>query len=458
MKAGYGEPLRRFFSEKAWVRAVVDFGHAKQIFEEADVFPSIIVVEKPRHATAAPPQSVRVCAIPREQLRLDDLYQQVFQKGFAIDRKSLTNASWRIEPPGLLRLLKKIEAIGKPLREFAGKKPLFGIKTGLNEAYLIDSATRLSLITEDRVCESMFKPYLRGQDIKRWTPDWNGLWIILLKSSGNHKWPWSGKSESAAEKIFQEAFPPVFKRVKKFEAQLRARSDKGTYWWELRSCGYYDVFEREKLMWQDIGYHSRFCLTNVGLVSEATCFALDTTDHWVLAVLNSPLIWCWLWRNTIHGKDEALRLKSLYTERIPIREIDNVQRRTVELMVCRLIQMSATQQKSRRGFIGWLLADFGIEKPSAKLQLPAELDADTLVSEVERVRGRKLPLTAAGEKRLREEHARTVVPARALAAEMLTLERTLSELVNQAYGLTPEEIALMWKTAPPRMPIPPQIS
>jgi hypothetical protein len=54
MKAGYGEPLRRFFSEKAWVRSVVDFGHAKQIFEEVDVFPSIILVEKP---TEAPPRT-----------------------------------------------------------------------------------------------------------------------------------------------------------------------------------------------------------------------------------------------------------------------------------------------------------------------------------------------------------------------------------------------------------------
>jgi hypothetical protein len=35
------------------------------------------------------------------------------------------------------------------------------------------------------------------------------------------------------------------------------------------------------------------------------------------------------------------------------------------------------------------------------------------------------------------------------------LERTLSDLVNQAYGLTPVEIELLWKTAPPRMPIPP---
>jgi hypothetical protein len=48
-----------------------------------------------------------------------------------------------------------------------------------------------------------------------------------------------------------------------------------------------------------------------------------------------------------------------------------------------------------------------------------------------------------------------VTAARALAAETLKLERTLSDLVNQAYGLTPAEIALMWQTAPPRMPIQP---
>jgi hypothetical protein len=90
-----------------------------------------------------------------------------------------------------------------------------------------------------------------------------------------------------------------------------------------------------------------------------------------------------------------------------------------------------------------------------QIQAASELDADTLVSEVERVRGRKQPLTAAGQKRLREEYTRTIVPARALAAEMYQLECALSDLVNQAYGLTPEEIDLMWKTAPPRMPISP---
>jgi len=65
LKAGYGEPLRRFFAESAWVASVVDFGHAKQIFQEADVFPSILVFRKP--TAKAPPSISHVCAIPRER-------------------------------------------------------------------------------------------------------------------------------------------------------------------------------------------------------------------------------------------------------------------------------------------------------------------------------------------------------------------------------------------------------
>ena len=55
---------------------------------------------------------------------------------------------------------------------------------------------------------------------------------------------------------------------------------------------------------------------------------------------------------------------------------------------------------------------------------------------------------------MREEYTRTIAPARTLAAETLKLERTLNDLVNEAYNLTPPEIELLWKTAPPRMPIP----
>jgi hypothetical protein len=77
------------------------------------------------------------------------------------------------------------------------------------------------------------------------------------------------------------------------------------------------------------------------------------------------------------------------------------------------------------------------------------------VSEVKRIRGKKQPLSSAGLHALWDEYTRTIEPVRVLAAETSKLEPTLSDLVNQAYALTPAEIDLMWKTAPPRMPIPP---
>ena len=87
MKSGYGEPLRRFFAENAWIESVVDFGHAKQIFEEADVFPSIIVARRPTEAPK--PATARLCTIPREQLRIDDLSRQIEREGVELPLSQL---------------------------------------------------------------------------------------------------------------------------------------------------------------------------------------------------------------------------------------------------------------------------------------------------------------------------------------------------------------------------------
>jgi hypothetical protein len=88
MKSGYGEPLRRFFSEGAWMKSVVDFGHAKQIFADADVFPSIIVACKP--TAGLKPKTARLCSIPREQLRIDDLSRQIETEGIELPLHQLS--------------------------------------------------------------------------------------------------------------------------------------------------------------------------------------------------------------------------------------------------------------------------------------------------------------------------------------------------------------------------------
>jgi hypothetical protein len=101
--------------------------------------------------------------------------------------------------------------------------------------------------------------------------------------------------------------------------------------------------------------------------------------------------------------------------------------------------------------------EYVIEKPSNKLLAGTELDSDTGVGGVKRIRGKKLPLTVAGVHGLRAEYTRTIAPALALAlaAEALKLERLPSAERGIRSAECPAEIDLMWKTAPPRMPISP---
>lgn len=108
----------------------------------------------------------------------------------------------------------------------------------------------------------------------------------------------------------------------------------------------------------------------------------------------------------------------------------------------------------RRTILDRRRVEHEIDKPTQRLQALLDLDSDAFVAEIKKVRGKQKPLSAAALKSLRDEHAASIEPARALAAESLALERELSDLVNAAYGLTPAEVALLWQTAPPRMPIP----
>jgi hypothetical protein len=449
LKAGYGEPLRRFFAQSAWVKSVVDFGHAKQIFQDADVFPSILVVRKPSADT--PPPTAHVCAIPREQLRLDDLSRQIEAEGFEVRRDRLGADAWSLESPGVVALLEKIRRVGVPLKEFARSIPYRGILTGFNEAFLLDTAMKERLVAADPKSADLFKPYLRGQDVNRWQAEWAGLWMLALKSSGNHPWPWAN-SGKRAEAVFAATYPAIHAHVSQYRDALEKRQDQGEHWWELRACAYWEKFDRPKLMYQEIQYHPCYLLDRGKVLANNKVFFIPVDDPYLLGVVNSPLMWWHNWRYLPHMKDEALTPVAFLLESLPIAKPTEETRKAGGAAVQRLIDITAQAHKGRRAVLDWLKVEFAVEKPSQKLQDVANLDADTLATEVQKARGKKKPLSVAQEKALKDEHARSVRPLQALAAEARQLERRVAELVNAAYGLTAEEVALLWRTAPPRMP------
>ena len=173
-KLGYAEELRGVFGDKGWLEFIADFGHAKHFFPGADVFPCVLVVQKPMPGKDAP-DSADVCVIPRALVPKKGLQEAVKEATFPLPRLSFTRDAWVLEPKPVMDLLDKIRRNGVPLADYAGVNPKNGIKTGLNEAYLITAAERDRLVQDNPACTSIIKPCLRGQDIDRWYSPDSGL-------------------------------------------------------------------------------------------------------------------------------------------------------------------------------------------------------------------------------------------------------------------------------------------
>ncbi|HAT13810.1 MAG TPA: type I restriction endonuclease subunit M, partial [Microcoleaceae bacterium UBA11344] len=455
LRSGYGEPLRRFFACQGLLEQIIDFGHAP-IFEDADTFPCIVAVRKPNlspsiseteseieQGKSEPNSSAIVCPVPREDLANINLTQYVQEHGYQISRSRFSADAWSLETPAVDELMQKIKRVGVPLKDFAGVKPLYGIKTGFNEAFLIDEATKNSLVQADPKSAEIIKPYLRGQDIKRWSPEWANLWMIFTNKDMNI-----------------ENYSSVKKYLEKYRNKLEAKAGR-QLWWQLQApSNNAHLFEQTKIVWQDLAWNSKFCLDTEKLYTNDLCFIIPSNDTWILSVLNSPLIWSWLWRNTIHGKDEVLRLKNIYTEIIPIAPPTDQIRAEVEPIVSRLIEITKINQATHQDVLQWLQLTYKIEKLGQKIEDFSSLSFQEFVEEIRKRMPKTKssdPLGVAGLKAVRETYNEYAPPIQSRKAEALRLEHRLSDLVNQAYGLTPEEIDLMWKTAPPRMPIARQI-
>ncbi len=326
MRAGYGEPLRAFFAREGVLELIIDFGHAP-IFEDADVFPCILVLEKPsltNEQVYLAERQVQVMTFPRTELvrasqNKLSLRYYVSEHSERIPQSRFGRGPWNLESSAVEDLLAKIQAVSLPLSEFAGVKSLYGIKTGLNEAFLIDTLTKNRLIHDDPRADEIIRPCVRGQDIRRWAPKWADLWMIVLKSSGDFSWPWSDVSDTAiAEYIFQRTFPSIHHHLKLREEKLRNRQDQGRHWWELRACAYYHIFESPKIITQDLATYSWYCFGNQRLYPINTCYIWPTTDLYLLGWLCSPTVWWICHRILQHSINDTLRMFGEQVKTLPI--------------------------------------------------------------------------------------------------------------------------------------------
>lgn len=451
LRAGYGEPLRRCFAARAELEEILDFGHAP-IFEDADTFPCIIVAHRRPEPPGPEAPLVQVCPIPRDRPAELALDNYVHEYGYPVPWSRFGAAPWSLEPPAVESLMQAIRERGVPLAEFVGVKPMYGIKTGLNEAFLIDEATRATLMRQDPRCAEIIKPYLRGQDIKRWVPDWQGQWMIFTRRGIN-----------------LDAYPAVRAHLEGFRERLEPRPEgwdrntagewpgrkPGKYaWYEIQdSVEYWQAFEQPKILYQEIQFYPQYGFSDGPLYGNNKVFLLQTADLYLLGVLNSPLLWWYNWRYLPHMKDEALNPAGFRMESLPIAEPTPAIRQEIEEHAGAALELTRTAQRETRDLLRWLRLEYGVETPGQRLEAFAALSGDDFTAEVLKRRPKGAPrLNPKTLAEIADTHRQYATNALARAAALRTHEQRIAERVFAAYRLSAAEQDLLWRTAPPRMP------
>ncbi len=352
LRAGYGAGLRAFLTREAALDRLVDFGHAP-MFEGAQVFPCIVSLR--RRAGGCDDGDLRVCEVPRDAEQ-GELREVVSRASHCVPRQRLGEAPWALESPAAAALLDKLRGCGTTLADLAGGTPRYGIKTGLNAAFVVDDSTRARLVAEDPRSAEILRPFLRGRDLSRWRPREASQTLIFTRRGTD-----------------LDRYPAIRRHLEGFRPRLEPRPTRwrsadgsrwpgrkpGAYrWYEIQDAvDYFEVFERPKILTQDLATHPRFCLDRSGAYPINTCYAWPTDDLYVLGWLCSPLAWWVMHRTLQRGINDTLRMFTAQVATLPVAEPAPALRAAVEDVVGELIEVAADRRPELEARLSQLILD-----------------------------------------------------------------------------------------------------
>lgn len=282
MRSGYGKGLRELLAQNM-IKTVIDFCELHVFTASTD--PAIVILTKEKIDNA---NQVFVAVI-KEDLELTDLNIALKERGILLHQINLKHEGWNIESQEGFSIVEKLRGKGIPLKKYVHNRIYYGIKTGLNEAFVIDEQTRDILIKEDPNSAKLIRKWIRGRDIKRWYAEWN-QWYVIVFPYGYHSQ--------------LEQYPAILRHLSKFEKELKKRgqcrsSRNGSnvgqhHWLELDNNPkkeYLNCFEETKIVFNETSKELHAYIDTEGYAINKTGFIILTEDpYYLLAVLNSKLM------------------------------------------------------------------------------------------------------------------------------------------------------------------------
>lgn len=280
-RSKYGEKLRQFLLNYD-LKNYIDYEGAT-VFKGAAVIPIVIILTK----TKTEDNKINV------------------NNTFELPQSFIKPDNWKFDKIEIINLENKIRSKSTSLSNIDNINIYQGLKTGLNEAFVISEEIKEDLISKDNNNSEIILQVLRGRDIKKYHYQKQQYMIFTPIDVDIKKYPYAKKY------------------LDKFSIKLKKRVDQGNYYWELRQCAYYDHFFRDKIVWAEISPEPSFVIDkeNQLLVNSAYLLTSDNEDYdlnYLLAILNSNIT-NWIFKRiSPHILAERLRFTKQYVGKIPI--------------------------------------------------------------------------------------------------------------------------------------------
>ena len=127
---------------------LLDLGNNYVFADAPDLSPAIQIVRK----TSSTPEHLAQAAVFVKGEGITKFKDQLPDKLFAVSIHDQLDTGWRLTGKTIQILLPRLIERGKPLGEIVQGQMYRGVLTGLNEAFIIDQATRDRLITPLAYC------------------------------------------------------------------------------------------------------------------------------------------------------------------------------------------------------------------------------------------------------------------------------------------------------------------
>ncbi len=308
MRANYGLPLRKWLAEKC-VEEIIDFGDLR-VFQNATTYPCIIrVVAKPANA--------EIKAVNVETLDFEDLNEYTAVNAFTVSKANLDPTGWSLVDNKKHELLAKIKSARIPLGEYVKGQIYYGIKTGLNKAFVIDAETKDRLISEDSKSAELIKPFLAGRDIKRYTtPKADKFLIFTRRGTDIEQYP-------AIKNHLLQFKNELMPKPAGFNGEWKGRKPGPYKWFEIQdTVAYYNEFERSKIIVPAIVQNASYCFDTEGNYSNDKTTIIRTESLYLIGILNSRISDYFIHSIASTKQGGYFEYKPMYIEKIPIRHIN----------------------------------------------------------------------------------------------------------------------------------------